>query len=169
MIATEEGNVSVCLHWKRHIQNVYFSSIGSGPCNISVIKVWINICKINTFKSFFSTKDFAWHNSSIFVASLVSIVRICSSQDMFSSNITPKKFIADFLSILFSAVFKGRSFSEDFLWKIVYLTFLLFRNNLFALNQSPFFYSFSVNIFKNGLIFWWDIKIIVSSTRLVTS
>ena len=67
-------------------------------------------------------------------ASLVSTVQICSSQEIFSSNITPKNFIAVFLSILLSGIFKagnfkGRSSLEDFLLKRVYLVFLLFRDN----------------------------------------
>ena len=80
----------------------------------------MNICKINPFKRFSSRKGFARYNSPIFFASLVSTVRVCSSQDMFSSNITPKNFIAVFLSILLSAIFKAGNFKgrlslEDFL------------------------------------------------------
>ena len=87
----------------------------------------MNICKINTFKRF---KGFGEYNGPIFFASLVSTVQICSSQDMFSSNITPKNFIAVFLSILLSAIFKagnfrGRSSLEDFFLKKSVFSFLV--------------------------------------------
>ena len=63
---------------------------------------------------------------------------------MFSSNITPKNFIAVFLSVLLFATFKADNFKGkpslvDFLWKKGYLVFLLFSNNLFGLKQSSIF------------------------------
>ena len=49
---------------------------------------------------------------TIFFASLlVSTARICSSQDIFSSNITPDNYIV-FPSKLLSAIFKAGNFKE---------------------------------------------------------
>ena len=73
-----------------------------------------------------------------------SIVRICSCQSRFSSSITPRNVITFFLwtwllPIFKTGKFRGKSSSLNFLWKSVYLVFLLFKDNLFPLNQSPDF------------------------------
>ena len=104
----------------------------------------MNICKINTFKRFFCVVQ----QSNIFC----SLSFDCASLFLtFSSSIT-KNFIAVFLSILLSAIFrvggfKGKSSLEDFLWKRAYLVFSLFRDNLFALNKTPFS-QFFIKYFK---------------------
>ena len=73
-----------------------------------------------------------------------SVVHIYSYQSRFSSSITPRKLIAFFLWTWLLPVFKtgnvrGKSSLLDLLWKSVYLVFLLFKDNLFALNQSSGF------------------------------
>ena len=61
---------------------------------------------------FLEVKVFARKSKTIFFASLVRTVRICSSQVTFLSNITPKNFIANFFSILLSAIFKASNFKS---------------------------------------------------------
>ena len=82
------------------------------------------------------------YNHPIFFASLDSTVQICFSQDMFSSNIIPKNFIAVFLSILLSAFFKAGNLKDrlslgDFSSKRVHLVFLLFKAELSPEKRFP--------------------------------
>ena len=96
-----------------------------------------------------------------FFAIWFSTVGICSCQFTFSSNITVCKLIVFLLSIWLLVIFKssnfrGKSFLMEFLWKSLCLAFVLFKDSLFALNQSPIFSSSSLAFVKSWWIFSWE-------------
>ena len=98
-----------------------------------------------------------------FLPFFFSIVRISSCQSRFSSSITPRNLIAFFLwtwlfPIFKTGSFRGKSSLLDFLWKSVYLVFLLFKDNLFALNQSSVFVSSSLTFVKSYEYFYGNKK-----------
>ena len=75
-----------------------------------------------------------------------------------SSSNTPKNFIEELLSILRFSIFKSESFNsmsplEELLWNKAYLTFLIFKKSLLALNH---FFQFYIYVEEKVFISWCE-------------
>ena len=97
--------------------------------------------KYNCFKQSKFRNGLALYKIPIFLDNLFSRTPICFFQHRFSLRMTPRKLILSSLLTLVLLMtrggkIRGRSSCVDFLQKRMYLVFVIFNDNLLALNHS---------------------------------